>query len=132
MSRSLLSLLALSCVFAVGCPGGTGDDTKPVDDTGATDDSGGGGGGDEDGDGYTPSQGDCDDSNPAIHPGAVELCYGIDNNCDNLFISAGPPTSTTLDTVCSNNLPYVWNNTNYYSTGSYQVLLQGAGVNGCD
>jgi hypothetical protein len=41
---------------------------------------------DEDGDGY-PSMGfgpvDCDDLNPAIHPGAPELCYdGVDQNCD--------------------------------------------------
>jgi hypothetical protein len=36
---------------------------------------------DEDGDGYM-SDVDCDDNNPAIHPGAAEICDEIDNNCD--------------------------------------------------
>ena len=35
---------------------------------------------DNDGDGYTTST-DCDDGDPAINPGATELCDGIDNNC---------------------------------------------------
>jgi hypothetical protein len=26
--------------------------------------------------------GDCDDANPAVHPGAVEACNGIDDDCD--------------------------------------------------
>ncbi|MBI3756537.1 MAG: hypothetical protein HY267_01020 [Deltaproteobacteria bacterium] len=37
---------------------------------------------DADGDGFTVAQGDCNDTNAAIHPGAVELCNGIDDNCD--------------------------------------------------
>lgn len=39
---------------------------------------------DLDGDGYTPDQGDCDDTNPAIHPGAMEICDGLDNDCDGI------------------------------------------------
>ncbi len=37
---------------------------------------------DNDGDGYTESQGDCNDTNAAVRPGAPEVCGdGIDNNC---------------------------------------------------
>lgn len=41
-----------------------------------------GGPGDADGDGFTVAQGDCNDTNPAIHPGATELCNGSDDDCD--------------------------------------------------
>lgn len=37
---------------------------------------------DNDGDGYTAAN-DCNDNNPSIHPGAVENCDGVDNNCNN-------------------------------------------------
>ncbi|MFH1464011.1 MAG: MopE-related protein [Pseudomonadota bacterium] len=37
---------------------------------------------DADGDGFTWCGGDCDDSDDAIRPGAVELADGVDNNCD--------------------------------------------------
>ena len=38
---------------------------------------------DNDGDGYTENQGDCNDSNSLIFPGTDEVCDLIDNNCDN-------------------------------------------------
>lgn len=38
---------------------------------------------DADGDGYCASEGDCDDSNPNVNPGAAEVCGdGLDNDCD--------------------------------------------------
>ena len=36
---------------------------------------------DSDGDGFTSDE-DCDDTNPAINPGATEICDGLDNNCN--------------------------------------------------
>ncbi|MBU1380025.1 choice-of-anchor L domain-containing protein, partial [Myxococcota bacterium] len=44
---------------------------------------------DNDGDGFTPANGDCNDSNAAIHPAAPEICNdGIDNNCNGLTDAA--------------------------------------------
>jgi len=41
---------------------------------------------DDDGDGYTPNQGDCDDAEVLARPGSAEVCSDrIDNNCDGLF-----------------------------------------------
>lgn len=38
---------------------------------------------DVDADGYTADQGDCDDQDASVYPGASELCDGKDNDCDN-------------------------------------------------
>ncbi len=37
---------------------------------------------DDDGDGFAEDQGDCDDTDPDVHPDATEECNGIDDNCD--------------------------------------------------
>jgi len=37
---------------------------------------------DEDGDGVTSCDGDCDDGDDGIYPGATEVCNGIDDDCD--------------------------------------------------
>ena len=39
---------------------------------------------DNDRDGFTVCQNDCDDNDPNINPGAPEECDGIDNNCDGI------------------------------------------------
>ncbi len=38
---------------------------------------------DNDGDGFTENEGDCNDNNENIFPDAPELCDGLDNDCDN-------------------------------------------------
>ena len=62
---------------------------------------------DHDGDGFSVAQGDCDDTNAAVHPGAVEVCGdGLDNDCDGVAdrstdtagnITACSPYSATAD-----------------------------------
>ena len=37
---------------------------------------------DDDGDGWTVEEGDCNDADGSVYPGANESCDGIDNNCD--------------------------------------------------
>ncbi|MEL6347181.1 MAG: putative metal-binding motif-containing protein, partial [Myxococcota bacterium] len=42
---------------------------------------------DQDGDGYRPEDGDCNDNDPSIHPGMEEVCgepnqAPVDENCD--------------------------------------------------
>ncbi|MFM7201242.1 MAG: MopE-related protein, partial [Myxococcota bacterium] len=39
---------------------------------------------DNDGDGFSTIDGDCDDNDASVHPGAEELCDGLDNDCNDL------------------------------------------------
>lgn len=40
---------------------------------------------DNDADGWSLSEGDCDDANSAVYPGAEEICNGEDENCNDLI-----------------------------------------------
>ena len=51
---------------------------------------------DYDGDGISGWDGDCDDNDATVYPGAVEICDGKDNNCDGQ-IDEGVQTTWYLD-----------------------------------
>ncbi len=98
--KSLL-LCPLLAVFLVSCSS-TGKTfvAPPLSDTGtapALDEEGGEEDPDRDGDGWPQSQ-DCDDGNTAIHPGATEVCNGVDDDCvGGIDDGAGPLWYTDAD-----------------------------------
>ncbi len=73
------SLLLLVLILA-GCT--QGESAKDTSVGGSDSEGCGDGDGDVDGDCSRPSDGDCDDSNSEVNPGATELCDGVDQDCD--------------------------------------------------
>ena len=53
---------------------------------------------DDDGDGFSDCQGDCNDANPAVHPGAAEICDGLDNDCNGVIDENDPLSGAFCDT----------------------------------
>ncbi|MFM7202064.1 MAG: MopE-related protein [Myxococcota bacterium] len=51
---------------------------------------------DADGDGFSGDEGDCDDTNAQVFPGAVEIFNDLDDNCDGQIDEDTPPTVTVL------------------------------------
>ena len=73
-TRLLPGALPLALALSIGCK--TTD--KPASDTSSVDSDAPV---DEDGDGYDATE-DCDDGDASTNPGAVEVCDGVDNDCD--------------------------------------------------
>ena len=83
---------------------GIDDDCDGVVDAGSPD---------GDGDGFTEAGGDCDDADPAMHPGHVELPDFKDNDCDNtideltvLYDDDGDGFCEDPGTCSDGSLPY--------------------------
>ena len=62
---------------------------------------------DNDGDGYTENQGDCDDLDALSNPGATEIRDCIDNNCDGVIDEGFNDESGTVADQNSNNYNYL-------------------------
>ena len=58
---------------------------------------------DNDDDGYTICENDCDDGDPAINPGAAEVCDNQDNNCNESIDESLTRTTTCGVGECSEN-----------------------------
>ena len=91
------ALLPLTLAILSGCSGSTSKDdpVEPEEDT--------------DGDGYTESEGDCVPDDERVHPGAEELCNGIDDNCDGQVDEGldedGSPTPTGTGSAATRRAP---------------------------
>jgi hypothetical protein len=55
---------------------------------------------DHDGDGWRGEDGDCDDENPDVYPGAPEISVGVDNDCDGIA-AARPVAAADYDLSAS-------------------------------
>ena len=84
---------------------------------------------DLDGDGYSVAQGDCDDNNIYVYPGAVEVCDQVDNNCNGAVdeLNEDSFTGQYVMTFTGGGLPEL---TNYPVFGTDQlVTLEISGLN---
>jgi len=102
LALAMVGGLALAAGNPLGCEGGTveengwGDGGPPPDPCKE--------GGDLDGDGYGTGckvGNDCDDHDPAVHPGAREICDGKDNNCNGKVDEGVKNPCGTCDPGCA-------------------------------
>src|SRR3989344_2823060 len=75
---------------------------------------------DQDNDGYSIEDGDCNDNNPTIYPGAVELCNGVDDSCNNQTDEGYPDSDSDSIMDCTDNCIDV-DNTNQSDVDSDSV-----------
>jgi len=57
--------------------------------------------------GYVTNSADCDDSRTTVHPGAPELCNGIDDNCDGIVDNGYLTTYCTAGTTSHGCAPWI-------------------------
>ena len=87
---------------------------------------------DEDNDGFTVADGDCDDSDVTVYPGAVDIPGdGIDQNCDGEdAVQSSPPSCEIeivplLATVVGDSVVIEWDETALYTEEVYIAAFSG-------
>ena len=63
---------------------------------------------DNDGDGLSECAGDCNDGSPLVLPGALEICDGLDNDCDGEIDEGATPGLTGGVRLLSDRSSIVW------------------------
>lgn len=84
---------------------------------------------DTDADGWTQCEGDCDDLLPVVHPGAVEVCNQLDDNCNGL-VDEGNCAPLVVDMRISFTSPegrgsgtLSWNTTRELDLAGFNVVM---------
>jgi len=61
---------------------------------------------DNDGDGFSPNQGDCDDTDDGVYPGAEEICGNeIDDDCNNVVDDRDADADNHVALACADTYP---------------------------
>ena len=79
--------------------------------------------------GFVADNSDCDDNNPNINPNAIEVCDGVDNNCDGNVDEGIYTTSNTNAVICMGDSVLV-GGTYRFTAGVYTDTT--IVLNGCD
>jgi hypothetical protein len=87
---------------------------------------------DDDNDGFTVAEGDCDDTDDTVYPGAVDIPGdGIDQNCDGEdAVQSSPPScdieiEPLLATVVGDTLIVEWDSSTLYTSEVYIAAFSG-------
>ena len=76
--------------------------------------------------GYVLDHSDCDDLNPFVYPGRLEICNGIDDNCDGLIDTGSPcPANAHCEDASQTVTAYCTCNTGYIEDPDTGTCVQG-------